>query len=287
MFLYYSLLIYLVVFSNRGSAFVLVCGRMIGEVGLFLLALTGAVLTAASSASVLHHKMVDLKSIQDGFLTFVKMALGMYALVKYEDYHAEPMLFITVAFFLISVVVFFLNLLIAQLVSAYERIYSHMVGLARLSRMEIIVETMRAVTNKRWEKFVETLQLDANLEFNEGDIGFAGGVQIKEPSTLNPTTIEAIRRFGGSTAKDVPWPADEEMDGESGSIDNRYDRVEDLLARAVKRIAQREEDGGGGSNGIKGGGSGTGGEGSGTGGEGEGSAAESGGGSDGEAEAED
>ena len=58
---------------------------------------------------------------------------------------------------------------------------------------------------------------------NEGDSGFSGGVQIKEPSILNPTTIEAIRRFGGSTAKDVPWPADEELDGESGSIDNRYD----------------------------------------------------------------
>ena len=41
MFLYYSLLIDLVVFSNRVSAFVLVCGRMLGEVGLFLLALFG------------------------------------------------------------------------------------------------------------------------------------------------------------------------------------------------------------------------------------------------------
>merc|ERR1719329_835800 len=186
MFLYYALLIDLVVFSNRVSAFVLVCGRMLGEVGLFLLALTGAVITAASSASVLHHYNEDLKSIQDGMPTLLEMSLGMYGGLKYEQYHAEPVLFITIALFLISVVIFFLNLLIAQLVSAYERIYSHMVGLARLSRMEIIVETMHAVSNTRWERFVDTLQLDANLEFNEGDIGFPGGVQIREPSTLNP-----------------------------------------------------------------------------------------------------
>merc|ERR1719329_415071 len=271
MFLYYALLIDLVVFSNRVSAYVLVCGRMLGEAGLFVLALTGAVVTTASSASVLHHKMQDLKSIQDAALTLLETALGMYGLLEYEQYHAEPVLFITVALFLISVVVFFLNLLIAQLVSAYETMYSHMVGLARVSRMEIIVETMQTVSKKRWEKFLDVLQLDKNLEFNEGDLGFPGGVQIKEPSTLNPTTIETIRRFGGSTYREVRWPADPEMDGESGTIDNRYDRIEDLITKAVKRIAKAEGGGGSGSSGIKGSGSGTGGDG------GTGSEAESGG----------
>ena len=50
----------------------------------------------------------------------------------------------------------FLNLLIAQLVSANERINSQKVGLARLSRMEIIIETLRTVTKKRLERFVDT-----------------------------------------------------------------------------------------------------------------------------------
>merc|ERR1719329_1142627 len=110
----------------------------------------------------------------------------MYGLLKYEDYHAETAIFLTVSLFLVSIAIFFLNLLIAQLVSAYERIYSHMVGLARISRMDIIVETMDTVPKARWDKFVESLRLDANLEFNEGDVGFPGGVQIKEPFTLNP-----------------------------------------------------------------------------------------------------
>ena len=81
---------------------------------------------------------------------------------------------------------FFLTLLIAQLVSANEKINSQKGGLACLSRMEIINKTMRTVTKKRCERFVDTLQLDANLEINEGDNGLSGSVQAREPSTLNP-----------------------------------------------------------------------------------------------------
>ena len=49
----------------------------------------------------------------------------------------------------------------------------------------------------------------------------------------------------------MPWPADEEKDGESGSIDKRYDRVTALISKAVKCSAEKEDDGGG-SWGIRG-----------------------------------
>ena len=39
MFLYYALIIDMAVFNNSVSAYVLVCGRMLVEVGLFILAL--------------------------------------------------------------------------------------------------------------------------------------------------------------------------------------------------------------------------------------------------------
>merc|ERR1712100_963079 len=50
MFLYYLLLLDLAVFSSRVSAYVLVCMRMLGEVGLFLLGLFASVLGFASGA---------------------------------------------------------------------------------------------------------------------------------------------------------------------------------------------------------------------------------------------
>ena len=50
LFLYYFLIV--VVFLNRVSAFVLVSCRKFGVLGLFLLALTDAVVNTLSSASV-------------------------------------------------------------------------------------------------------------------------------------------------------------------------------------------------------------------------------------------
>ena len=48
----YFLLIELVVFSNRVSAFVLFCGMLLGDVGLFLLALAIATVITASATSM-------------------------------------------------------------------------------------------------------------------------------------------------------------------------------------------------------------------------------------------
>ena len=43
-------------------------------------------------------------------------------------------------------------------------------------------------------------------EFNEGDVGVAGGIQVLEPANQHPTSVESIRRYGGSTAPSMPWP---------------------------------------------------------------------------------
>merc|ERR1719343_1006834 len=56
MMLYYFQLIDLAVFNNRVSAYVLVCARMGAELGLFLLALFGVILTFASALSCLDQK---------------------------------------------------------------------------------------------------------------------------------------------------------------------------------------------------------------------------------------
>merc|ERR1719217_1450536 len=51
--LYYSLLLDLAVFNNRVSAYVLVCGRMLSEIALFLLAMVAVLLTLSSALSCL------------------------------------------------------------------------------------------------------------------------------------------------------------------------------------------------------------------------------------------
>merc|ERR1719453_1468342 len=127
---------------------------------------------------------------------------------------------------------------------------------------------MLQVSKKKWLRFMESLRLDKNLEFNEGDIGVAGGLQILEPARLNPTTKDQISRFGGSTSPSIQWPAEDE----EGDENDRFDRIEALLGRMLKALSSH----GGGGKGKKGGGGGTG-----TGTSGSGSNNEGGGGDDG------
>ena len=48
------------------------------------------------------------------------------------------------------------------------------------------------------------------LEFNEGDVGFAGGIQVLEPGNENFVACESIKRFGGPSAPSHRWPKETE-----------------------------------------------------------------------------
>ena len=104
-------------------------------------------------------------------------------------------------------------------------------GFARLNRGSIIVATVEGLSAKRWANFLSGLRLDERLEFNEGDIGLAGGIQITEPSNANPITVDMIRRFGGSTSPAMPWPEEEGTDE-----DDKLERLEKVMLRAMKKM---------------------------------------------------
>merc|ERR1719395_314671 len=192
------------------------------------------------------------------------MVLGAFDAKRYEALHKDPLLEYLVFVFCVVTVIFFLNMLIAQLSCAYSSVYEDMVGYARLERAETIVEIMPSVPNKRWYAFIESLRLNKRLEFNQGDIGVAGGIQMREAANINPTTQDMIRRFGGSTSPEIQWPEDD-VDGEG---DDKFEKMEKLIQKTLQRVTQNVR------GGRKGGGAGTGtgtgtGTGSGSGGQGE------------------
>merc|ERR1719446_400469 len=233
MLLYWLLLTDLTVFSMRFSAFLLVIGCVASEVGLFLGALVYLIVTFASSISSLNQKLKDFAGMHMGALALWEIALGMYPTSHFETIVEETFVMIATAFFVIMVAVFLLNLLIAQLNGAYQVVYEDMVGYARLNRAAIIVTTMEQVSEKRWSRFLETQKFEERLEFGEGDIGLPGGLQVTEPSNANPTTVDAIRRFGGSTSPTMPWPEEENLEG---GDDDKFDRLEKLIVRATKNM---------------------------------------------------
>jgi len=243
MCLYYILLLDLAVFNNRVSAYVLVCGRMLSEVLLFLLAIASVLLTLSSAFSCLKQGDKAFQTIPHGAMSLWEMLLKMFSTDHYKALHDEPVVLLGAYTYLVVSVIFLLNLLIAQLCCSYDAIYADMVGYARLKRCRIIVETMPMVSPKRWALFRDSLGLNERIEFNEGDIGVAGGVQVLEAANIHPTTVDSIKRVGGTTSVLAQWP---EEDGDVE--DDKFGKLEALIkkamdtmtaAAATKRTAQR------------------------------------------------
>jgi uncharacterized membrane protein YgcG len=258
MFLYYVLLIDLAVFSNRVSAYVLVCGRMLTEVKLCLLGLGGVILTFSSGMACLDQTIDDFHGVQKGGQALAEMILKIYSHKKYTTLREEPFVLAAVFIFLVIASLFLINLLIAQISCAYDTIYEDMVGYARMKRVMVIVESMPGVSPKRWEAFKHELALERRIEFNEGDVGVAGGIQVKESASANPTTIDIIKRFGGSTSPTIQWPEEDNADDDS----DKFERLETLIKRTMDRVAEGSGKGGNkkmaSSSGLSGGGGGSG-----------------------------
>merc|ERR1712048_714905 len=243
MLLYCVLLMDMSVFSNRVSSYVLTCGQLVSELGLFLIAGFVTVLTFSCAMSCLDQDLEYFKGIPSGSMALFEMALQLFSPSKYEELHEEPVVLTCVFVFIIVTFIFLINLLIAQLKSSYGAILKDMVGYARLGRLQVICDALPKTSKKRWRNFVTSMHFEERVEFNEGDVGLAGGVQIRESSSENPTTVDMIRRFGGSTAKEMPWPQEEQGDAD----DDKFERVEKLVQAFQKRVAS-----GGGSGKHKG-----------------------------------
>jgi len=264
MLLYFVRLIDLTVLSNRVCAYVLMCGHVLGEVGLFLFSLAAVILAFSCGTATLAQTLPQFGTIPASALSFLEISMTMFDPLYYDDLRQEGWVFALIILFIIVIFIYLLNLLIAQINCSYQAISLDMVGFARISRINIICTTVPLISPDRWARWTATLGLDTKLEFNEGDVGLAGGIQVKEPASANPTTIDSIKRFGGSTSIMQPWPEDatDADDGES----SRLDRMEKLLQRIAKAASgSSKSKKGGGSSGAGSGAGSVGGGGSGAG----------------------
>jgi len=247
MFIFFMRMIDLAVLDNTLSAYVIMAGQVMIEVALFLGALCFCI--AAWSCSVM-----ALFEYQDNFLnlpvaakTYVTTAFWTFNPTQYETWFGSNCIYIMLIGFQIAIHIFLLNLLIAQICSAHKAVYEDIIGFARMGRITSIYQTMPYVATQSWEKWIVSLNLEERLEFNVGDIGLAGGIQVKEPANANITIVDSIRRFGGSTSPAVPWPQEEE----EGDEQQGFDRLEKMMQRIAKKVGgDGKRSGKGGSSGI-------------------------------------
>jgi len=235
MITHWMLLMDMAVFSTGLSAFVLVCVHVLSEIGLFIVALVFVLLMFASAITVLEHSYKDMQHVGGTVLALFAITVRVYE-DDYRDFKEDELLLLMVFIFVVASAILLLNVLIAQLNCSYVYVYQNMVGFARLRRAEVICETLgETCPEQQWRRFVTSLGLETPLEFNAGDVGFAGGLTVEELGTLHNVNSDAIIRFGGSCSPDLQWPEDKNTDEEDQT--ERFDRMERLVQRALKRLA--------------------------------------------------
>ncbi|CAE8616936.1 unnamed protein product [Polarella glacialis] len=202
------------------------------------------VLAFASAISSLNHHNPDFSGIPKGMMSLTEITLSMYPTEHFAEMQDSPIVFACVAVYIILAILILLNLLVAQLNGAYQAVSADMAGYARLNRGNIICQTMPVIPERRWKSWLATLRLDERLEFNEGDVGLAGGFQVLEPANANPTNIDMIRRFGGSTSPAMQWPKEDARNDES----DKFERLEKVILRATRKLGGGKKSKTGGSS---------------------------------------
>ncbi|CAE8603400.1 unnamed protein product [Polarella glacialis] len=221
------------VMNNTLSAYLIMAFSCLKEVFLFIVALFCVIFAFSASTLALFQSTPHFKDIPTAALSYLEMSFALFDPNEYEKIHGTVLIFILVVLFQICIFVFLLNLLIAQLCSVHRSMYDDIVGHARMQRIVTIYATLPYVAVPLLTKWIGSLKLDQKLEFGLGDVGLAGGVQVLEPANLNPTILETIRRFGGSTSPSAPWPAEEE---EASEGDPGLARMEKMMTRMMQTL---------------------------------------------------
>eukprot|EP00438_Fugacium_kawagutii_P029292 Skav207991 [mRNA] locus=scaffold1203:65551:77375:+ [translate_table: standard] len=236
--LHWLLVTDLCIFSLRLCRYFLTCTWVLVELLHYCIAVLFFILAFSSAIGAYGTVLFDFDSIPEGALSLFKIALRVYENQRFDSVREEPQIYTLLVVFTLITLIFLGSLLIAQIAGAFTKLYADIGNYAILFRAGITVETVRSVRPKRWASFLSGLKFQEKIEFNEGDIGLKGGIQILEAANLNPITSETIRRYGGSTSKDNPWPEDDFAD--KGSLEARLKHLEKLVLRATKAMMKRD-----------------------------------------------
>jgi len=239
MAVHWFILIDLAVFNTQISAFLLVIGQVTGEVKQFLMAICFLLLMFGSAISIMCRNCPteggNYDDMPNAIVTLFAITVSLYQ-GDFRQIDESPVLLLSVFTFLTVSVILLLNLLIAQINRSYEYIYKDMLGFARLNRASLIVDAMKAEQKKpKWHKYVASLKLDERVEFDEGDLGLAGCIQILEEAKLHRQLTESIHRYGGTSSPLEPWPEDKsELQLESN--EERLDRLDAMIQKALAKF---------------------------------------------------
>lgn len=211
-FLYVMLIVEVGSISIKLSEYRVLCIHAVEQILLCLGVVFLVILTFAFAISGMDREVqaitgTEWTDLGSRMNTLIRLAFGAMDLGALSNLAEEsPLLVLVILLFMMLVYSFFFNLLVSQFCGVYHSLAADIKGHARLARGEIIIETFKAVKLSRWQTFMTSLNLNTRVDFEEGDIGLAGGIKTYEPALAHPIAKDQIVRFGGQTDGKLPWP---------------------------------------------------------------------------------
>ncbi|CAK9049710.1 unnamed protein product [Durusdinium trenchii] len=221
-FIYTILVLEVGSISIKLSEYRVLCLHAIEQVVLCVGAVFIAVCTFSFAMAAATHEVGQLSAHEWSNMgstmgTLVQMCAGVMDLQVLHSLGDEsPFLLILVVVFMLLVYSFLFNLLVSQFCGVYSSLAADIKGYARLARGKIILDTLKDIQPKRWKGFIGALALDRRVDFEEGDLGLAGGIKTMEAALEHPVPKEQILRFGGRPDPSLPWPEKKGHEDESG-----------------------------------------------------------------------
>lgn len=113
-----------------------------------------------------------------------------------------------------------LSILVAQLAIAYEQLSMQNIGYAQMNRAFVCVEVESVLPLSWRRKLYKALEFEKPLEFESGDEGPPGGIQVNEPASVQAHQKyipDRIMRSTGPASEMDPWPKEMHTDLPDGA----------------------------------------------------------------------
>eukprot|EP00397_Hematodinium_sp_SG-2012_P002889 GEMP01002897.1.p1 GENE.GEMP01002897.1~~GEMP01002897.1.p1 ORF type:complete len:1183 (+),score=249.82 GEMP01002897.1:779-4327(+) len=169
------------------------------------------------------------------------------------NYNFDPnkftgqMQFFFVLFSIFSVL-FLTNLMSALFTTTTFLLNKDVEGLTYLDRAQEIVELESMCTIEKRHDIWFAMKFDQRIEFDEGDLGLNGGLQVSEPLCKHNggKQVDRIQRFPGEASPKLPWPVDKGM---AKTVDEKLVGLDSTYIRILKTLRDMSKKKGHGTSG--------------------------------------
>jgi len=219
-------------------------GAVASQFVIFVLS-TLIILVGFSAGQILVETHEEKKSsyalLKSSILNHLAIMAGVY---NFDSTHYNPLM--TVFYILFSsLTIFCLLRLILAIMTTITILEAPLVeGYAYSERAELILELEAICTLKQRRSIWHTMNMDANVEFDEGDFGPEGGIQIREAVGRQMTKQAAddrIKRFPGECNPEKAWPITKDVS--ENSMEEQIDKLSGITERMRRNLLSLQKKG--------------------------------------------